>query len=164
MDYSSGVVASRGPGRISLNVLEDVYAHIDSWNSFELVEPTRDQAEPVSEVTELETVNARTPATYLATPVTAMNCSTMGDENSCKSQNKCKWRKDECIINPRRLEEPGCDYPYHPTEFDIPASAELLACTSNTVTFELVEDNIATRFNVVLSHRMRRKRQLLGSW
>jgi hypothetical protein len=38
-----------------------------------------------------------------------------------------------------------------------------LACTSNTVTFELVEDNIATRFNVVLSHRMRRKRQLRGS-
>lgn len=157
MDYSSGVVASRGPGRISFDVLEDVYAHIDSWNSFELVEPTRDQAGP-------ETVNERTPLTYLATPVAAMNCSTMGDEDSCKSQNNCKWRKDECIIKPRRLEEPGCDYPYHPTEFDIPASAELLACTSNTVTFELVEDNIATRFNVVLSPRMRRKRQLRGSW
>lgn len=162
MDYSSGVAASRGPGRISFDVLEDVYAHIDSWNSFELVEPTRDEAVPIGEVT--LPVNARSPLTYLATPVAAMNCSNMVDENSCKSQNNCKWRKDECIKKTRRLEEAACDYPYHPTEFDIPASAELLACTRNTVTFELEEDNIATRFNVVLSHRMRRKRQLRGSW
>lgn len=160
MDYSSGVVASRGPGDISLIVLEDVYAHTDSWNSFQYVEP------PLSVEPGLVSETEPAPGTTLATtPAAATGCSNSGDKSSCNSRKNCKWKKDQgCIAKSRRLEEADCDYPYDPTKFDIPPSANLLACTSETVTFELVKDNIATRYNVVLSHHMRRKRQLRGSW
>ena len=159
MDYSSGVVASRGPGDISLLVLEDVYAHTDSWNSFQYVEP------PLSVEPGMVSVTEPAPGTTLATtPAAATGCSNSGSQGSCKSRKNCKWKKElDCIAKSRRLED-DCDYPYEPTHFDIPASATLLACTSETVTFELVEGNIATRYNVVLSHHMRRKHQLRRSW
>ena len=168
MDYSSGVVESRGPGVVSLNVLEDVYAHTDTWNSFHLVEPTRNTTQRASQGTEsnIATLEPSMASVMAPTPgiTSATGCSNSGNQGSCKSRKNCKWNKElGCVAKSRRLED-DCDYPYEPTNFDIPASATLLACTSETVTFELVEVNIATRYNVVLSHHMRRKRQLRGSW
>jgi hypothetical protein len=166
MDYSAGIASSRDPGNISLNVLEDVYSHEDSWNSFELVEPARYEAQqlPSRSVFLDQEAPTQAPQTYPTTKVTAEECSVTGSKTSCNARQGCKWKSEACIRQSRTLEEPGCAYAYDPTEFDVPASAKLLACTPNTVTFELVEDNIVTRFNVVLSHHMRRKRQLRGSW
>jgi len=128
------------------------------------VEPSHNSTQQASQSDNEFVVEPGT-AVPAGTTTSATGCSNSDDKSWCNSRKNCKWKKDQgCIIKSRRLEEADCDYPYDPTKFDIPSSANLLACTSETVTFELVEDNIATRYNVVLSHHMRRKRQLRGSW
>ena len=72
MDYSYGVPQSQGPSSHDFKVLEDIYGHVDSWNSYELVEPPRDDQEPPIQEDELD-------------------CSDYDQQDECKDYKSCTW-------------------------------------------------------------------------
>jgi hypothetical protein len=226
MDYSYGANASRGPSDEDYEILDDVYDHVDEYNSFEIIEtapidepnqvvdkpdpisdepdPIVDEPEPIVDEPEpivdepdpvvdepdpvvhedvqcsayakkkwckidsqctwdkstksCYTVRARLrPPTDVPAPAVEKGGANCGifTKNSCKQEDDCKWKKNECINNNRRLEE-ECDY--DPVDFEVPPMADAVACDFGSVTFELIEGNVATRYHVVLTIEARRLR------
>lgn len=209
MDYSYGASESRGPSDEDIEILEDVYGHVDASNSFEFIEPAPideldpipivykpdpvvDEPDPVVDEPDLivhednqcsaydkkkkkwckidpqctwdkNTKSCYTARARLRLPRDVIapagiqedaDCSNF-TENSCKQEKACKWKKNECIDNNRRLEE-ECDY--DPVDFEVPPKTNVVACDFGSVTFELIEGNVATRYHVVLTKEARRLR------
>eukprot|EP00934_Nitzschia_sp_Nitz4_P000368 Nitzschia sp. Nitz4//scaffold77_size91520//67731//69185//NITZ4_004901-RA/size91520-augustus-gene-0.76-mRNA-1//-1//CDS//3329558024//368//frame0 len=261
MDYASGVAESRTPSAEDYTVLEDVYGHADTWDSYEIVEsgsdPTAAPVEPTSSPTSTPTASptkgptssptrapvvsptlapvtsptlapvasvtgpptssptaaptAQATSSPTASPVVSLtapptvydkctekdkkkdcdkakdcswenssktcsasvtvepslpgqgneSCDAITDKDTCKDQDSCKWKKNECVDGRRHLSQ--CSDLYKPEDFDVPSEAVVVDCGEYTVTFEMVNGFIATRFEVVLGPGARRLRRLRGS-